>query len=63
MAMRTVGCQMDATANDAPEGVEGFPTLYFKKGSNKARALDAEFLYKGDRKRASLISFINEVHY
>jgi len=55
-----VFAKMDATANDAPEGVEGFPTLYFKKGSNKARALDAEFLYKGDRKRASLISFINE---
>jgi len=51
---------MDATANDAPDDVSGFPTLYFKKAANKNNTVDPKYLYQGDRTKGDLLKFIKK---
>jgi hypothetical protein len=50
--------QIDATANDVPEEIEGFPTLYYKKAGNKAHKIDPALIYQGARTRKAFVSFI-----
>jgi len=50
--------KIDATANDVPEQIEGFPTLYYKKAGNKAHQLDTAMIYSGARSRSALLSYI-----
>ena len=57
---KVVIAKMDATANDGPEEVTGFPTLYFKKAGNKNNTIDPKFLYQGDRSKADLLKFIQK---
>jgi len=46
--------KVDATANDTPADVKGFPTLIFYPANNKAKPIT----YSGDRSTKALIAFV-----
>jgi protein disulfide-isomerase A1 len=52
--------KIDATANDVPAEVQGFPTLYFKKKGAAKGKLDKEMFYEGDRTKQAILRYIKE---
>lgn len=47
---------MDATANDVPDDVQGFPTIKLYKAGDKANPIE----YSGDRTIEDLANFVKE---
>jgi len=52
--------KIDATANDVPEEVQGFPMFYFKKAGQKEKKILSEFLYEGDRTKKGFMKFLKK---
>jgi len=52
--------KIDATANDVPEEVQGFPMFYFKKGSQKDKKIDSTMIYDGDRTKKGFLNFLRK---
>ena len=52
--------KMDAIANDVPESITGFPTMYLKKAGDKEHRLNPETFYDEGRTRDDFLDFLKK---